>query len=235
MTTKPNSNLTICILLCYLIKHVHSSIQLDGTQQSYAKYPPILLNPPSTISFEFQTIQPNGLLIYIDKFSTQSSDDQSTSDDNFIELKLIESQLRLRFNYGYNSNTQLITLGRSLNDGLWHRVEFKRVNLTYSLLTLDGFISQYRENSLGRGGAIGGLGAIGGGGLDSRHGYNLATQASSVYVGGLPPSYNNKLNLLNLPSVIFEIRFRGSIRNLIYTSLDGLFKSQDVVEWKVRV
>lgn len=39
---------------------------------------------------------------------------------------------------------------------------------------------------------------------------------SDVFVGGMPNWYNAKLALLALPSVIFEPRFRGTVRNLVY-------------------
>lgn len=39
---------------------------------------------------------------------------------------------------------------------------------------------------------------------------------SDVFIGGMPNWYNAKLALLALPSVIFEPRFRGSVRNLVY-------------------
>lgn len=39
---------------------------------------------------------------------------------------------------------------------------------------------------------------------------------SDVFVGGMPSWYNAKLAMLALPSVIFEPRFRGSVRNLVY-------------------
>lgn len=34
--------------------------------------------------------------------------------------------------------------------------------------------------------------------------------------------YNSKLALLALPSVIFEPRFRGSVRNLVYSDQPGV-------------
>jgi hypothetical protein len=45
---------------------------------------------------------------------------------------------------------------------------------------------------------------------------------SDIFVGGMPNWYNAKLALLALPSVIFEPRFRGSVRNLVYTDQPGL-------------
>lgn len=45
---------------------------------------------------------------------------------------------------------------------------------------------------------------------------------SDIFVGGMPNWYNTKLALLALPSVIFEPRFRGSVRNLVYTDQPGV-------------
>ncbi|KAL1396767.1 hypothetical protein pipiens_010284, partial [Culex pipiens pipiens] len=45
---------------------------------------------------------------------------------------------------------------------------------------------------------------------------------SDVFVGGMPNWYNSKLALLALPSVIFEPRFRGSVRNLVYSDQPGV-------------
>lgn len=47
------------------------------------------------------------------------------------------------------------------------------------------------------------------------------TTNSDVFVGGMPNWYSTKLALLALPSVIFEPRFRGSIRNLVYADQPG--------------
>lgn len=45
---------------------------------------------------------------------------------------------------------------------------------------------------------------------------------SDIFVGGMPNWYSAKLALLALPSVIFEPRFRGSVRNLVYTDQPGV-------------
>lgn len=45
---------------------------------------------------------------------------------------------------------------------------------------------------------------------------------SDIFVGGMPNWYTTKLALLALPSVIFEPRFRGSVRNLVYTDQPGV-------------
>ena len=59
---------------------------------------------------------------------------------------------------------------------------------------------------------------------------------SYVYVGGLPSWYSTKLSSLALPSVVFEPRFRGSIRNLLYADdATGRPKIQELMAYKVRL
>ena len=61
------------------------------------------------------------------------------------------------------------------------------------------------------------------------------TTNSYVYVGGLPSWYGTKLSMLALPSVVFEPRFRGSIRNILYADDDsGKPRRQEVMAYKVR-
>ena len=60
------------------------------------------------------------------------------------------------------------------------------------------------------------------------------TTNSYVYVGGLPSWFTTKLSSLALPSVVFEPRFRGAIRNLIYADDEtGRLRRQEVMAYKV--
>ena len=62
------------------------------------------------------------------------------------------------------------------------------------------------------------------------------TTNSYVYVGGLPSWYSTKLSMLALPSVVFEPRFRGSIRNILYADDDTARpRRQEVMAYKVRL
>lgn len=57
---------------------------------------------------------------------------------------------------------------------------------------------------------------------------------SFVYVGGLPSFYSTKLSSLALPSAVFEPRFRGSIRNVVYADDEsGRPRRQEVMAYKV--
>ncbi|XP_076378751.1 neurexin 1 isoform X3 [Megalopta genalis] len=120
------------------------------------------------------------------------TDDGGTYD--FFEVKLVESALRLRYNLG--GGAQIVTVGHDLGDGHWHKVQITRCNEN-TTLTVDGVsavsTSRGKEFEFGK-----------------------LPGNSDVYVGGMPSWYNSKLTLLALPSVIFEPRFNGFIRNLVY-------------------
>lgn len=83
----------------------------DGTQNSYAQFRKWYTGLNGTLELEFKTEQPNGLVLY--------TDDGGTYD--FFELKLVEGALRLRYNLG--GGAQIITVGRDLHDGHWHKVQ----------------------------------------------------------------------------------------------------------------
>ncbi|KAL2744749.1 hypothetical protein V1477_007291 [Vespula maculifrons] len=125
------------------------------------------------------------------------TDDGGTYD--FFEVKLVESALRLRYNLG--GGAQIVTVGHDLGDGHWHKVQISRSNEN-TTLTVDGVsavsTSRGKEFEFGK-----------------------LSGNSDVYVGGMPGWYNSKLTLLALPSVIFEPRFNGFIRNLVYTDAES--------------
>lgn len=162
---------------------------LEGSQTSYAQFRKWNAGLNGSLELEFKTEQPNGLLLY--------TDDGGTYD--FFEIKLVEGALRLRYNLG--GGAQILTVGRDLNDGHWHKVQVER-HVETTTLTVDG-VTQSRSSR----------------GKEFHFG-RLASN-SDVYVGGMPSWYNTKLTLLALPSVIFEPRFGGAIRNLVYADEEG--------------
>ncbi|XP_034944806.1 neurexin-3 isoform X2 [Chelonus insularis] len=157
---------------------------LDGSVASYAQFQKWNVAVNGSLEFEFKTQQGNGLLLY--------TDDGGMYD--FFEIKLVESAVRLRYNLG--GGAQIVTVGRDLSDGQWHKIQIFRdnENTTLKVDTLSAVsTSRGKEFEFGR--------------LSSN---------SDVYIGGMPSWYNSKLTLLALPSVIFEPKFRGQIRNIIY-------------------
>ncbi|KAG8236174.1 hypothetical protein J437_LFUL013440 [Ladona fulva] len=87
-----------------------SCFSLEGSQTSYAQFRKWNPGLNGSLEFEFKTESPNGLLLY--------TDDGGTYD--FFEVKLVEGALRLRFNLG--GGAQILTVGRDLSDGHWHKV-----------------------------------------------------------------------------------------------------------------
>ncbi|XP_066263047.1 neurexin 1 isoform X2 [Euwallacea similis] len=177
---------SIALVLSYC--HVYGFV-LDGTAESYSQFRKWGGGTNGTLEFEFKTNDPNGLLLY--------TDDGGTYD--FFEIKLVEGALRLRFNLG--GGAQIITVGKELNDGHWHKVQLQR-HEERTILTVDN-VSQMRTCK------------------GKEFNFGKFETNSDVYVGGLPKWYNTKLTLLALPSVFFEPRFKGAVRNLIYPDLEG--------------
>lgn len=176
---------TVGLLLVGLLASLAGAFLLEGSSTSYAQFRKWNPGLNGSLELEFKTEQSNGLLLY--------TDDGGTYD--FFELKLVEGALRLRYNLG--GGAQILTVGRDLADGHWHKVQVKR-DVDKTVLTVDGQSqvksSRGKEFYFGR----------------------LASN-SDVYVGGMPAWYNTKLTLLALPSVIFEPRFGGAVRNLVYS------------------
>ncbi|KAH8306323.1 hypothetical protein KR018_007569 [Drosophila ironensis] len=168
---------------------ISAGFQLDGSQNSFYTFRKWYTGLNGTLELEFKTEQPNGLVLY--------TDDGGTYD--FFELKLVEGALRLRYNLG--GGAQIITVGRDLHDGHWHKVQVLRNDEQTSLI-VDG-VAQQRSPK----------------GKEFQFGKFASN--SDVYVGGMPNWYSTKLALLALPSVIFEPRFRGNIRNLVYADQPG--------------
>ena len=132
---------------------------------------------------------------------------------DFFELKLVEGALRLRYNLG--AGAQILTVGRNLSDGHWHNVTVKRSG-EQTALTVDHVTvtraSRGKEFSFG----------------------NLATN-SPVYIGGLPAWYSAELTRLALPSVLFEPRYRGDLRNVIFSDAGGQpVRQQEILESQVK-
>ncbi|XP_026479263.1 neurexin-3-like [Ctenocephalides felis] len=88
-----------------------TGFNLDGSPVSHSQFRKWNAALNGTLELEFKTERPNGLVLY--------TDDGGTYD--FFELKLVEGALRLRYNLG--GGAQIITVGRDLHDGHWHKVQ----------------------------------------------------------------------------------------------------------------
>lgn len=102
---------TLALLVLISLFNGSCGFVLDGTQNSYAQFRKWYSGLNGSLELEFKTEQPNGLVLY--------TDDGGTYD--FFELKLVEGSLRLRYNLG--GGAQIITVGRDIHDGHWHKVQ----------------------------------------------------------------------------------------------------------------
>ena len=102
------------------------AFKLEGTHTSYAQFRKWFPSPNASIQFEFLTSQPDGVLLY--------TDDGGYYD--FIELKLVDGSVRLRYNLG--GGARVLHAGKHLHIGeQWHSVQFIRKD-SLTILKVDG-------------------------------------------------------------------------------------------------
>ena len=196
---------TVLVLLVLLTLSNILALTLEGSSSSYAQFSKWYIDVNSSLELEFRTREPDGVLVYMDDGGYY----------DFMEIKLVGGQVRLRYNLGEGAET--INLSRGLNNGHWHRVGLAmlgpRITLAVDNLRKTQNMDTGKDLQLGN-----------------------FTINSFVYLGGLPPWYSSKLSSLALPSVVFEPRFRGEVRNVIYAdSEDGAIRQQGMMAFKVNI
>ena len=127
---------------------------------------------------------------------------------DFLELKLVRGVIRLRLNLGEGAT--ILAVGQNLNDRQWHKVEVARDEEDTTLIVDK---ESQTQKSQGNEFAFGNL-----------------SQNSFMFVGGMPITYSAKLSLLALPSVMFEPRYRGSVRNILYSNCGSALMRVDMIE-----
>nr|XP_027202560.1 neurexin-1-like isoform X1 [Dermatophagoides pteronyssinus] len=219
----------------------------------------------ASISFEFRyqldqstLSRPlGGLLLY--------TDDEQGIGGRFLEIKLLsDTQLRLRIDDNSMIRTKnLIELKQqqiNFTDGQWHRLELihhyqlpivnennhnnnfinENVMINYDehfeTITLKIDSETYRKNlelSTNR---------IGYGGLQTKHQSKSANddechhKHKAVFIGGIPEEYRQQnLAHLALPTVAYELHFRGAIRNVQYSYRNKINHLDDNQQSKIIV
>lgn len=165
-------------------------LTLPGSETSYARFPPWVGCPHGFFSFDFKTRQSDGLLWYVD--------DRGSYD--FFEVMLTGGKVRVVLNIldGKDGHVEIVHDGR-YDDDRWHRVEVRRKKME-TFLTVDGLpVSRFSF------------------GTDVDFG---SGNSSFVFVGGVPIEFNERLEELALPSVTFQPRFKGQVRNVFYSSCE---------------
>lgn len=176
------------VLLLIILGGVHS-FSIQGTDSSYARYPHWNACINASISFEFKTTQQSGLLMY--------ADDGGRYD--FFEIMHMNGRVRTVLNIvdGRDGHINL-DVGVSVNDGQWHKVELRR-NRMETILMVDGATT----NKFAFG---------------SDFHFGAPQNNSHLFLGGLPAELRRNLHALALPSVLFQPRFKGQMRNVLYSN-----------------
>ncbi|XP_071518617.1 neurexin 1 isoform X3 [Panulirus ornatus] len=175
-----------------------SGFLLEGSPTSFAQFPRWVPGANGSLEFEFLTREPNGLLLYTDDGGSYE----------FFEVKLVEGAVRLHYNMG--GGARLLTVGRGLNDGVWHHVKVSRRH-DRTHLTVDGVTETRVLKAL-------------------NHEFGSPESNSFVYLGGLPLLVTRQVgSRLTLPVVTLEPRFAGQFRELVYMGADGVARKQNMI------
>ena len=179
----------ILLVLSYLVLRAQGIYLQGPPRNSYARFPPWDACVNASISFEFKTTQEEGLLMYVD--------DGGRFD--FMEVTQRSGSVTLKLNIvdGREGSVE-IQVENNVNNGRWHRVEILR-NRMETTLVVDGDPSS--RYSFG-----------------SDFYFGDPDNRMPVYFGGLPAEMEQDLQNLALPSSLYQTRFKGDIRNVLYAN-----------------
>ena len=116
-----SGSLVLLVLLTLLPHHTRAFV-LEGSKTSYAQFPPWDDRGRSSLSVEFRTDLPSGLLLYSDS-------EQSINTCHFLHLTLTLGSVQLRFNSGQGAQVLRVSSSRpgpGFSDGQWHTVRILR-------------------------------------------------------------------------------------------------------------
>lgn len=184
---KREAHLSCLIVILVFVIACSEALTFYGGNTTYAKFPKWNACINASLKFEFKSTSGDGLLMY--------TDDNGRYD--FFQLALKGGQVRLWMNVvDEKDGVVQLVVGKNLNDGRWHSVEVKRNRMNTTL-----FVDSYQSSMMSFG---------------SDFQFGDIYENNYVFFGGIPPGYENNLKGLALPSSMFETRFNGMIRNILY-------------------
>jgi len=190
------------LLPLWLLLTVSSSSAFftDGTNDSYVQYPRWQACLNSSISFEFKSWDTDGLLFY--------TDDGGQYD--FFELRLENRKLMLRFKLTKHRGKLVTSDYKDLDDNRWHKVMIQ-VNQKETILAVDEFYIGAKVSN-----------------IDFQFG--SLERNNFVFLGGMPATYRELLKKLALPSIMFDKRWSGQMRNLQYSNCSCPLRSAKIMK-----
>lgn len=174
-----------------------SSYKLTSSSSSYAQYSPWYPCLSGSLIFEFQTHEPNALLVYTQALPYK-----------YIQINLIDGHLRMRMRIGEKDDPRGIILSYEktrLNDQKWHEIKLTRQN-EQTILTIDRKETLYHVHKDAN---LEGFDLYFG---SHSNDHNLPTTQNLLVFGGIP-NYFQTYDL-SLGTALFEHRYNGYIRNV---------------------
>jgi len=168
-----------------------TGVRLDGSRTSYAQLSAWSVCRNASLSFQFRTSRRStALLVY--------ADDGRRS---FVQLRLVRGALQLRYRLP-TTDDSLATIGDRLDDGNWHSVQLRSHDGRRLVVTLDEAINGEALRT-GSGRFV----------AKRKTGVGTVWLTTGTYVGGLPTSAWRRPGDLAIPTVVFELRLVGELRN----------------------
>ena len=209
-------------------------LTFGGEKGSFAQLSdwPLASSPSNinwTLSLDFRTNISSGILLYASSTTGVLNTYAGQSHSAFLQLRLIASQLELSIktpdvdhvedkqvhhhshkkalekNVAASLQHIVMKLGTQLNNNQWHTVLIRKVSNTIEVCIQS--ITVIRSEEICQSTTLSSAESI----------YrNNAGENIRVFLGGLPLNYSTHFSVLANPSVIFEPRFNGVVRNVEY-------------------
>ena len=164
-----------------------SGVRLDGSRTSYAQFSLWSICHNASLSFEFQTGLSTALLVYAD------------DGHRFVEVRLVRGALQLRYRlWTTTEHDTVTTVGDGLADGRWHSVRLWSHNGSRLVLAVDRVVNVTPRAEVN---------------AFVRRRADAVRLTTGTFVGGLPASARRRPGNLAIPTVAFELRLDGYVRN----------------------
>ena len=133
------------------------------------------------------------------------TDDGGATD--YLELKLVQGGAQLRWRVAGTAPRQT-SVSSDLADAHWHRLSVTRDGGRVTL-AVDASTGDVVSNDTD---------------------FGDASHNSPVFIGGIPPKYSFRLDMLAQPTALFEQRYAGAVRRVVYGGCGRESRQQSMVD-----
>ncbi len=111
------------------------------TPESFITLPKWNTKKTGSISFDFRTTEPNGLLLFSHgkpKQQTKEAKSPFTRKVDFFAIEMLDGLLYLLLDMG-SGTTKTLAVNKKVNDGEWYHVDFQRDGRSGNIFKVQGF------------------------------------------------------------------------------------------------